>query len=145
MREQIIQAPSRTRAGRVSHQLAILIPGFSQMLNIDNGWNQPASVSNPRPLASISKCGQLGHGHQSLKVPNVEFDFDVCVDSIQLRAPTLKTKHRIYFTKRDITQPNPKWPSYSFLTLGFWHKRTEVKTHMENLTYAAYLAQQFSK
>ena len=90
MREQIIQAPSRTRAGRVSHQLAILIPGFSQMLNIDNGWNQPASVSNPRPLASISKCGQLGHGHQSLKVPKFEFEFDVSAYALTLNAVMTK-------------------------------------------------------
>ena len=42
-----------------------------------------------------------------------------------------KPRHCI---NRGITLSNPKWPSWYFSMLGFWHKCTEVKTNIENLT-----------
>ena len=61
----------------------------------------------------------FGHGHISLKVPNVKFDFNLCVDCLQFLTQNLTSNKLGCFPKRDLTKPYPKGPRLSILMLGF--------------------------
>ena len=52
------------------------------------------SSFQPKYLADVNILRRASYnrsGHISLKVPNIEFDFDVCVDSMQFQTHTMKT------------------------------------------------------
>ena len=49
------------------------------------------SGSDQGPVMFLFRLLYFPSGHISLKVPNVEFDFDACVDSIQFLTHTSKT------------------------------------------------------
>ena len=49
------------------------------------------SVGSIRTNKTFSWAKKIGPEHLSLKVPNVKFDFDVSVDSIQVQTDTSKS------------------------------------------------------
>ena len=63
---------------------------FSSGLLIGLKVDQISVIMNDEAISAMNSCEDNGH-RQTSKAPNVEFDFDVCVERMQFLKHTLKT------------------------------------------------------